>query len=71
MAIQIGISVAMNGAKMIYDNRNEIKNFISKHKYKMDEEYKNDSEEFIDDPIDEIPDLKLELLKLLYMLPFL
>jgi hypothetical protein len=48
----------MNGAKMIYDNRNEIKKFISKHKYKMNEEYKNDSEEFIDDPIDEIPDLK-------------
>ena len=53
MAIQLGIGVAMNGAKIIYDNRNEIKNFISKHKYKMDEE-------FIDDPIDEIPDLKLE-----------
>jgi hypothetical protein len=60
IAINAGITIAVTGTKFIYDHKNDIKNFISKHKYKMDEEYKNNNEEFIDDPIDEIPDLKLE-----------
>jgi hypothetical protein len=35
LAIEIGLTVGINGAKFLYDHREDIKNFISKHKYKM------------------------------------
>jgi len=63
IAIEIGLSIGVQAIKITYQNRKEIKNYISKHIYKMsDTESIIDINDQINDQIfDTIPDEKVSI----------